>query len=341
VISLKGVSKGFGNKNLYRDLDLSVFRGERVAIIGPNGSGKTTLLRMVAGEIDPDQGDIVLGHGVTMSYYAQHLSEMLNAKKSIIEEVYQAVPHETISFVRGICGAFLFSGEDVDKSIGILSGGERARVSLAKILVKPGNLLVMDEPTNHLDLISSEILIDALLEFEGTLFFVSHNQSFVNRLATKIWDIREEGIHEYPGTLYEYYRHLSMTETDSSRQNQRDLKDPKTRVDETPPEKAQSRKIKRKEKAEQRRQISSTLEPIREKLHDLEARIDGLENRKTELEKLLADPDFFKDKGKSIPLLNEYNDVRGKLEELLRRWEYQQETLESTKKELGINTPWT
>jgi len=336
VISLRGVSKGFGNKNLYRDLDLSVFRGERVAIIGPNGSGKTTLLRMVAGEIDPDQGDIVLGHGVTMSYYAQHLSEMLNAKKSIIEEVYQAVPHETISFVRGICGAFLFSGEDVDKSIGILSGGERARVSLAKILVKPGNLLVMDEPTNHLDLISSEILIDALHEFEGTLFFVSHNQSFVNRLATKIWDIKEEGIHEYPGTLYEYYRHLSMTETDSSRQNQRDLKDQEIRADETPPEKAQSRKIKRKEKAERRRQVSATLEPIREKLKDLEARIDGMENRKAEMEKLLADPDFFKDKGKSVPLLNEYNDVRGKLEELLTRWEYQQEALESTKKELGI-----
>jgi ATP-binding cassette subfamily F protein 3 len=266
-----------------------------------------------------------------MSYYAQHLSEMLDSNKTILAEVYQVVPHETVSFVRGVCGAFLFSGADVDKPVGVLSGGERARVSLAKILVRPGNFMVMDEPTNHLDILSSEMLIDALQDFDGTLLFVSHNQSFVNRLATKIWDIRDGAIVEYPGTLHEYFEHLAGKEAEET-------------VEEEPMEKAQeddapSRqkgKALRKEKAEKRGLISAALKPMQTKLKHLEERIDEMERRRGEIEQLLADPDFFKDKAKSIPLLNEYGDLRKKLDELMGRWEYQQEKLESAKRELGI-----
>ena len=332
VIALKGISKGFNRKDLYKDIDMGVFRGERVAIIGPNGSGKTTLLRMVAGEIKPDKGRITLGSRVGMSYYAQHHSEMLNPNKTILEEVYQAVPHETVSFVRGVCGAFLFSGEDVDKTIGVLSGGEKARVSLAKILVKPGNLLVMDEPTNHLDIISSEILIDALADFNGTLFFVSHNQSFVNRLATKIWDIKDNNIFEYPGSLYEYFAHLLREEQKSMTSDQKE----KGREEKPSQDRISTRKNLRKEKAEKRRLITDTLKPLREKLHDLESMIDELEERKKVLEESLVDPETFKDKGKSVPLLNEYGGVKKKLEELLGRWEYQHEKLESEEKRLEL-----
>jgi len=335
VVSIEKLSKGFDTVNLYKGLDLRVFRGERVAIVGPNGAGKTTLLRMVAGEIAPDEGRIALGPGVAMSYYAQHHSEMLDPKKTILEEVYQVVPHETISFVRGVCGAFLFSGDDVDKSIGVLSGGERARVSLAKILVKPGNLLVMDEPTNHLDIISSEILIDALADFNGTLFFVSHNQSFVNRLATKIWDIKDQDIFEYPGKLYEYYEHLAREERTALSSDQEEKK--KAQEEKIPVQKLSSRKDQRKEKAERRRLIRETLKPVKEKLQDLENRIENLEAKKKDLEQILADPDVFKDGAKSVPLLNEYHDVKGKLEELLGRWEYQHEKLESEEKKLGLH----
>jgi ATP-binding cassette subfamily F protein 3 len=216
VVAIKGVSKGFNKKNVYTNLNLTVLRGERIAIIGPNGAGKTTLLRMIAGEITPDRGEITLGHKITMSYFAQHHHDMLDPRKTIVEEVSLAVPDETIGFVRTVCGTFLFSGDDVDKSIGILSGGEKARISLAKLLVKPGNLMLMDEPTNHLDLISSEILIGSLADYKGTLIFVSHNQSFVNRLATKIWDIQGEEIEEYPGNLNEYYDHLERIANTSS-----------------------------------------------------------------------------------------------------------------------------
>jgi ATP-binding cassette subfamily F protein 3 len=336
AVAIQGVSKGFDNRTLYKGLDLTVLRGERVAIIGLNGSGKTTLLRMVAGEIDPDQGRISQGHGVTMNYYAQHHSEILDPNKTIIEEVYQVVPYETISFVRGICGAFLFSGEDVDKAIGVLSGGEKARVCLAKILVKPGNLLAMDEPTNHLDLISSEILIDALAHFDGTLLFVSHNQSFVNRLATKIWDIRDGDIVEYPGTLYEYYEYVEGLDKGSlsiPHDEEEPAQDQETK---TSKKDRQSRKLKRREKAEKRHLIVATLKPIQDKLSQLEERIADLERRENELGTILTDQDIFRDEKQSLPLLHEYSEVRKKLKELMQRWEYHQDQLESVRKGLEV-----
>jgi len=334
IVSLQELSKAFGDKVLYKDLNLRVTKGERVAIIGPNGSGKTTLLRMVAGELSADRGRINLGHEVSMSYYAQHLSEMLDPNKTVLEEVYQVVPNANPTFVRGVCGAFLFSGADVEKPVAVLSGGERARVCLAKILVKPGNFMVMDEPTNHLDIISSEILIDALTEFTGTLLFVSHNQSFVNRLATKIWDIQERSIVEYPGTLLEYFHHLEAKE--EHRNNlARTTKGDDGEVDSGTG--AQKRKMIRKEKAQRRHLVTSALKPIQDRLKELEERIDGLERRKTELEKILVDPEVFKDKNKGVPLINEYGEIRKKLEDLMARWEHHQGELESARKEMGEN----
>ncbi|MBC8459359.1 MAG: ATP-binding cassette domain-containing protein [Deltaproteobacteria bacterium] len=330
VVAIKGVSKGFNKKTLYKDINISVLRGERIAIIGPNGSGKTTLLRMIAGEIKPDHGEIIVGHKVIMSYFAQHHLDMLNPGKTILEEVNHAAPTETIGFLRGVCGTFLFSGDDVDKSIGILSGGEKARVSLAKLLVKPGNLMLMDEPTNHLDLISSEILTDALADYRGTLIFVSHNQSFVNRLATKIWDIKGEAIEQYPGNLNEYYDHLERI----------------SKISAPIPEKKQAqvssfkdkraRKAERRKEAEKRSLIRATLKPIQDKLTVLEDRIADLEKREKELEKILSDPDIFADKNKSLLFLNEYRKVREKSKELIERWESGQNQLETAKRSLGI-----
>ena len=330
VVAIKGVSKGFDKKVVYTNINLTVLRGERIAIIGPNGAGKTTLLRMIAGEITPDHGEITLGHKVTMAYFAQHHTDMLDPRKTIVEEVSLAAPNETIGFARTVCGAFLFSGDDVDKSIGVLSGGEKARVSLAKLLVKPGNLMLMDEPTNHLDLISSEILIDSLTDYKGTLIFVSHNQSFVNRLATKIWDIQGDQIEEYPGNLNEYYDHLERIAKTSSEESD------KKQSEVAPNTERKSRRAKKKEAAEKRQLIRETLKPIQEKLLVLEERISDLEKRQKELESILSDPAVFADKNKSSSFLNEYSEVREKGKELIARWEFAQEQLESAKKDLGI-----
>jgi ATP-binding cassette subfamily F protein 3 len=325
VLEIDGVSKRYGDRVLYRDLHLNILRGERVAVIGANGSGKTTLLRMVEGEVEPDAGRIRLGHGATRSYYAQHHSEMLDPQRTVLEEVYRAVPHESVSVVRGVCGAFLFPGDDVDKPVGVLSGGEKARVCLARILVKPGNFLVMDEPTNHLDLLSSETLIEALSEYQGTLLFVSHNLSFVNRLATKIWDIREGEVVEYPGTLGEYEAHLEGRGLDI--------------VEEQAGEGAsaagdrqrQSRKELRKERAEQRKRAREVIQPLEESLRRIEDRIHDLEARQKELERDLADPEIFRDEARSVPMLKEYDRVKRELEDLLTEWEATQERLEAAR----------
>ena len=330
VVTITGLSKSFGEKALYSNLDLAVLKGERIAIIGPNGAGKTTLLRMIAGEMELDRGEITLGHNVFMSYFAQHHHDMLNPENTVLEEVSRVAPDETIGFIRSVCGAFLFSGDEVDKPINVLSGGEKARVSLAKLLVKPGNLMLMDEPTNHLDLMSSEVLIDALAEYKGTLIFVSHNQSFVNRLATKIWDIREQEIEEYPGNLNEYYYHLEkMSEISALATEEKQAPAPSNKD-------KKNRKVQKREEAERRNLINSALNPIQEKLTFLEEKITNLEKRQKEVETLLSDPEVFADKNRSLSLMDEYQDVREKLKELLGRWEFQQNQLETAKKDLGV-----
>src|SRR6266436_195310 len=206
VARLDRVSKGYGGRSVYRDLSAQVLRGDRIAVIGLNGAGKTTLLKLLAQEIAPDEGNLALGHNVVTGYFAQHHTERLDPSRTVLEEVHGLVATQPQSWVRGVLGAFLFSGDDVDKRIAVLSGGERARVSLAKLLVVPSNFLLMDEPTNHLDLESSEALIDALAGYEGTLLFVSHNRSFVNGLATQVWEVKEGAVDAQPGDLDDWHR---------------------------------------------------------------------------------------------------------------------------------------
>ncbi|HET8938956.1 MAG TPA: ABC-F family ATP-binding cassette domain-containing protein, partial [Polyangiales bacterium] len=192
-IRLEGLAKSYGDHTVLGHVNLKVQRGERIGIIGVNGAGKTTLLRMIAGEIEPSDGKIVIGSSVQMGYYAQHHAESLHRDSTIYQEIAEKDGTASVTRVRSIAGAFLFSDDDVEKKIGVLSGGERARVALARLLIKPGNLLLMDEPTNHLDLASAEALAESLGSYDGTLIFVSHNRSFVRRLATRIWNVENGG----------------------------------------------------------------------------------------------------------------------------------------------------
>ncbi|MDZ7699512.1 MAG: ABC-F family ATP-binding cassette domain-containing protein [Deltaproteobacteria bacterium] len=343
VLKLKGICKAFGKHTLYKDLDLTILRGEKIAVVGPNGCGKTTLLRLVSGEIEPTRGTISLGHKVNTTYFAQHHTDLLNLDRTVIEEVYQVVPDATIGFVRSVCGAFLFSGDEVDKPIHVLSGGERARVSLAKLLVAPGNFMLMDEPTNHLDISSSEMLIEALSGYNGALIFVSHNQYFVNKLATKIWDIKDASITEYPGNLDEYYAHLARIESAAGRE----IGGTPGKHDHEPHHngergtngrrnKASDRKQSRRERAERRQKVYDTLKPIQNELKEIEDRITRLETRQKAVEKSLADPNVFEDKDISVPLLTEYKALRDQIQDLLSKWEDGQNRLESAKTALEV-----
>ena len=204
VVALQGVSKAFGSRVVHRRVDLVVRRAERWAIMGENGRGKTTLLKMMAGALAPDEGKVVLGTSTELGYFAQHQMEQLELEHTILEELQAHAPQEGIGVLRNVAGAFGFSGDDVDKPVSVLSGGERARLALAKMLYDAPNLLVLDEPTNHLDLTTKKALVRALQAYDGTLVFVSHDRAFLRALATRVVELAPDGPHMFHGTYDEY-----------------------------------------------------------------------------------------------------------------------------------------
>jgi ATPase subunit of ABC transporter with duplicated ATPase domains len=204
VAKLEGVAKRYGSRAVYEGLDLLVRRKERWCVMGVNGAGKSTLLKLVAGESQPDDGKVSVGASVKMGYFAQHAMELLDAEKSVLETLQSSFPLATIGSMRSLAGAFGFSGDDVEKSCRVLSGGEKARLVLATMLYDPPNFLVLDEPTNHLDMATKEMLVKALASFEGTMLFVSHDRSFLAALSNRVLELTPEGVHQYGGGYTEY-----------------------------------------------------------------------------------------------------------------------------------------
>jgi len=214
VLALKGVAKAYGEVVVYRSLDFSVERGQRVALVGENGAGKSTLLKMLAGVLPLDAGSRTVGHGVTLHYFAQHQADILNPEHTVLESIEETSKTADLNFIRGLAGAFLFEGANQKKLIKVLSGGERNRVALARMLVEPANTLLLDEPTNHLDPASVDVLTDALVDFPGTLVFISHDPVFLARVSTRVVEIEEGRARDYHGD-YEYYLWKKMQEVES------------------------------------------------------------------------------------------------------------------------------
>jgi ATPase subunit of ABC transporter with duplicated ATPase domains len=204
VARLEGVSKAYGARVVHKGLDLLLRRRERWCVMGVNGAGKSTLLKLIAGEAEPDEGRVSLGASVKLGYFAQHAMDLLEPEKSVIETLRSAFPLATLGSMRSLAGAFGFSGDDVDKSCRVLSGGEKARLVLATMLYDPPNFLVLDEPTNHLDMTTKEMLLKALSSFEGTMLFVSHDRQFLRSLSTRVLEVTPEGSHVYGGGYAEY-----------------------------------------------------------------------------------------------------------------------------------------
>jgi ATPase subunit of ABC transporter with duplicated ATPase domains len=209
VATVDGVSKAYGRRVIFDHLAVTIRRGERWCVMGRNGAGKTTLLKMVAGALPPDAGEVRLGPSVEMGYFAQQALDLLQAEKTIEEQLQADFPHESVGVLRNLAGAFGFSGDDVQKKVRVLSGGERTRLVLARMLLNPPNFLVLDEPTNHLDLFTKEMLIDALRDFDGTMLFVSHDRAFLRALSNRVIELGgESGVdpepHLYPGSYVEY-----------------------------------------------------------------------------------------------------------------------------------------
>ncbi|QAU47391.1 ABC-F family ATP-binding cassette domain-containing protein [Bradyrhizobium guangzhouense] len=204
VVALKGVHKGYGAKRIYDGLDFMIRRRERWCVMGVNGAGKSTLLKLVAGASEPDEGTVALGGSVKMGYFAQHAMDLLDGERTVFQSLEDQFPTAGQGSLRALAGCFGFSGDDVEKRCRVLSGGEKARLVMAKMLFDPPNFLVLDEPTNHLDLATKEMLINALSDFEGTMLFVSHDRHFLSVLSNRVLELTPEGIHQYGGGYTEY-----------------------------------------------------------------------------------------------------------------------------------------
>ncbi|PZQ85223.1 MAG: glycosyl transferase family 1 [Ancylobacter novellus] len=204
VVSLKGVHKSYGARRIYEGLDFHVRRRERWAVMGVNGAGKSTLLKLVTGMAEPDEGKVALGGSVKMAYFAQHAMEVLDGERTVFQALEDAFPQAAQGSLRSLAGCFGFSGDDVEKRCRVLSGGEKARLVMAKMLYDPPNFLVLDEPTNHLDIATKEMLIAALASYEGTMLFVSHDRHFLAALSNRVLELTPEGIHQYGGGYTEY-----------------------------------------------------------------------------------------------------------------------------------------
>ena len=327
VLQLEGVDKRYGDIGVLDGVSLTVERGDRIAVLGVNGAGKSTLARVLAG-IEPIQGGRrTEGYQVSVSYYAQNQADALNPAKSVLESVEEVAAFDMGGNLRTLLGHFLFSDDDVFKRVSVLSGGEKSRLALARMLLVPANFLILDEPTNHLDLRSKEVLKEALRNFDGTFAIVSHDRDFLAGLVTKVIVAKDRGIAVYPGSVDDYLRIWHEREnTGSAGRTDGDTGSGGRDV-------TRGERERKRLQAEQRQERYRRLKPLKDDLEVLLKEIDTKEKRKTELELLLADPGTYGDGNRGRQLGTEYRDIAPRLESLYRRWTDLQQKVDAIEQE--------
>jgi ATP-binding cassette subfamily F protein 3 len=314
VITLKNIDKSYETKTVYRNLNLELNRGDRVALVGPNGAGKTTLLKMLAGVLPFENGERILGHNVTTAYFAQYYIELLNPKNRVIDELQLVAPDETDQRLRGLLGAFLFTGEDVLKEVAVLSGGEKTRLAIAKMLMRPVNFLLLDEPTNHLDIPSREILTDALDAYTGTICFITHDRTLIREIANKIVDIKDGRARVFNGN-YDEFLETQSPSIDTVPETLRAIR-------EHAPAKQKERQRERKTiEAELRNEFYRKAAPVKRSITEIEHKVAELTARLEEIEELFADPEHYKDGYKVAEVNREYVKAKESIRALTAEWE--------------------
>jgi len=325
VVEARNLSKSFGIHHVLNKVSIVITRGEKVAFVGRNGEGKTTFSRVITGELDYE-GSLKIGHNVKIGYFAQNQDELLDESITVLETIDNVAKGDIRTKIRDMLGAFLFGGDDVDKKVKVLSGGERSRLALVKLLLEPCNLLVLDEPTNHLDMRSKDILKQALMSYDGTLIVVSHDRDFLDGLVTKVFEFRHNRIREHLGGIYDFLRNKKIASLREIERKDRAKVDPVK-------EDASSNKQKYLEKKEYER----SLRKLRRKLEDSEKRIGEMEAELSEIYKKLMDNP---DPADSEALYLKHEELKKELDEEMNNWtdySYEVEEFEKTSDEDGIS----
>jgi ATP-binding cassette subfamily F protein 3 len=338
VLEITGLVKKFAFKTVYDGFDFKIDRGEKIGLVGPNGAGKSTLLKIMAGVLPFDDGEVQFGHNVKAGYFAQHQSESLNSELTVLLEAYSVAPAVTEQEVRNVLGAFLFSGDDVFKKVKVLSGGEKSRLALTKILLSPPNFLLMDEPTNHLDIPSCEILEEGLRKFTGSVVLITHDRKLMNSVCTGILEIHDATGDFYPGNYddYQFKKNLMSKESLGLHTGSEYTSPVNINVDPISVNK-DLKKDKKRRDAQMRQALYKKIGPIKEQIEKIEADLEKKEIRSREIQDFIADPKNYDDKESFLAVLTEEPIISKEVSELEEKWEKLHSELEAFETEFSQN----
>ncbi len=335
VLTAVKVSKSYNGKKVFSEVDLLLTRGDKVAVVGVNGAGKSTFLKILAGQIEHDSGEVRLGSNVRLSYFGQHQAQELSPDLTLLDTMALSGEEMTVTRTRSLLGAFLFRGPDVEKKVSVLSGGEKSRLALAKMIAKPANCMLLDEPTNHLDMSSQDVLQEAMGQYDGTIVVVSHNRYFLEGFVNRVLEVKDGKITLYEGSLSEY---LVKQESLREQEKEQAVNDRKAEVDITnkSPESQESRKEKKRIEAQMRQERSRRAGPWLKQLAEAEKKVELYEQQKENLEALLASPELYSDESGWIKASKEYEDCKRRLDQWFDKWEKAQEKIDEIDATLNL-----
>lgn len=317
TVELNDICKTYDGKNyVLENLNMIISRGEKIALVGNNGAGKSTLTRIIAGIEPVNNGFIKYGHLVDLKFFAQNQAEELSTDKTVLEVMEETSTAVTAKDLRTILGSFLFKGDDVYKNVKVLSGGEKSRLALAKMLIEPSNFLILDEPTNHLDMKSKEVLRNALKQYKGSVVVVSHDREFIDGFVSKIVEVKNRNIKTFFGNSFEY---MKVKEKELSERN---IFGKEKKINEQPAsDEKKSHYLLSQEKKKKRRDFLKLINPVKKQISEIEMEIEKNEKRKSELEMIMAEEKFFKDADYVIEINSEYKEIQKMLDKLNFHWE--------------------